>query len=436
MKKIIATIIKEWLLMKRDFAGLLLLLVMPAILIVVMALIQDAPFKDYQEVRFDLLLADNDHGILATQIKNGLRQSKNFHVTDSIGGQELSEQQLKNMLQDGSGNYKIGIVIPKGVTAEVVNSANIIVNSMSGKMGMNASLPVRAARDQIFVQMYFDPVSMPSFRASISNALDKFITYACSNVLVDRLSLLSGQKADTSAKTNPDLKKILQGVGIKEEPLNDKESYKQHINSVQHNVPAWAIFGMFFIVIPLAGHMIREREEGSALRIALVPNVYKSVAMGKIIFYTLICTLQFFIMFGIGLWVMPLLGLPSIYLGTHPVLLLPIAICIGFAATTYGYLIGAIFKTVNQALPFGSISIVILSAMGGVWVPIDLLSKTMQHVAMVSPLHWGLTAVNNVILRDGSVKDVLLPLTVLTCLGVVMWLISIFLNSRRYQSVQ
>src|SRR5580704_3995481 len=115
MKKITATIIKEWLLMKRDMSGLLLLLAMPAALIIVMALVQDAPFKDYQELKFDMLLADNDHGALARQITDGLKHSKNFQVTDSLNGSPIDETQLKQLLNKG--DYKIGIVIPNGVTA-------------------------------------------------------------------------------------------------------------------------------------------------------------------------------------------------------------------------------------------------------------------------------------------------------------------------------
>jgi len=127
MKKILATIVKESILMRRDVAGMLLLLIMPAILIVIMALIQDTPFKDYQELHFDLLLTDNDGGVLARQIINGLKQSKNFHVVDSLDNKSLSETELKSLLQKGV--YQIGIVIPKGVTAEMVNASNIVVNN-------------------------------------------------------------------------------------------------------------------------------------------------------------------------------------------------------------------------------------------------------------------------------------------------------------------
>jgi ABC-2 type transport system permease protein len=64
MRKILATIIKESILMRRDVGGMLLLLIMPAILIVIMALVQDAAFKDYHDLHLDLLLADNDGGVL------------------------------------------------------------------------------------------------------------------------------------------------------------------------------------------------------------------------------------------------------------------------------------------------------------------------------------------------------------------------------------
>jgi ABC-2 type transport system permease protein len=430
--KILATIIKEWILLRRDMAGLMLLFLMPAILIVVMAEVQDAPFRDYQEKRFDLLLADNDHGSLAQEIIHGLRTSKNFNVIDKIDGQPVTDAQLKSLLEKGV--YHVGIVIPKNATAEVVNAANIVANNISKKLGMPA-LPNREVRDSSYVRLYFDPVSKPTFRMSISFALDKYITYSCSNLLVSRLSKMGKVETDTSAAA--DFKKIFSGIGIREEILNSSQGQKKlYINSVQHNVPAWAIFGMFFIVIPIAGHMIREREEGSALRLELIPNSLRSVAFGKIMFYTMVCTVQFLLMLCIGVWGMPVFGLPSLYLGVHPWVLLPVAICISFAATAYGYFVGAIFKTTNQAMPFGAISVVILSALGGVWIPVDLLPEAMQKVTMVSPLHWGLEAVNELILRNRNISDVVPHMLILLGFGIAIWMISIYKNNTRNRSLQ
>jgi ABC-2 type transport system permease protein len=193
---------------------------------------------------------------------------------------------------------------------------------------------------------------------------------------------------------------------------------------------------MFFIVIPFAGNMIRERDERSALRLELIPGVTRHVALGKIFFYTLICSLQFLVMCCIGFWVLPMFDLPSLTLGAHPLSLIPVVICIALSATAYGYFVGSLFKTATQATPFGAISVVILAAMGGIWVPVDLLPPTIQHIALLSPLHWGLDAVNQIILRNGTVLDVLRHMAVLISFSTILWIISLYANKNRQHSIQ
>ncbi len=464
MRKILATITKEWILTRRDVAGFMLLFLMPAVLIVVMAMVQDAPFKDYQEMRFELLIADHDNGSIAQSIKDGLKESGSFVVTDSIDNQPVTETQLKELLQQG--DYKVGIVIPKGATAEMVNAANLVANSISEKLGLG-SMPSREVRDSLYIRMYFDPVAKPTYRMAVSFALDKLVTFSSSHILVERVSQLGMSAIDTTttdstatdslaqvdstdstiiaADTNmlqqekpvQDFEKIFTGLGIKEHVLNDKEEeVKAHINSVQHNVPAWAIFGMFFIVIPICGHLIREREEGSALRVELIPGARRMVALGKIFFYTMVCTIQFALMFCVGLWLLPMLGLPALQLGAHAWVLIPVAIAIAVAATSYGYFVGIVFKTTNQAMPFGAISIVILSAMGGIWVPADIFSPMMQKLAILSPLYWGLDAVNHITLRNGDISDVLVHIGVLAGFSTILFIISTHRNKNRARSIQ
>jgi ABC-2 type transport system permease protein len=222
---------------------------------------------------------------------------------------------------------------------------------------------------------------------------------------------------------------IFQGISLKEEPIHEWGVKNAHINSVQHNVPAWAIFGMFFIVIPIAGNMIKEREEGSAMRIAIIPGAYTYVALGKILFYTLVCVVQFMVMVAIGLWVLPMLGLPALYLGQYPLLLLLVVFFIAYAATAFGYFSGVVFLTNNQAMPFGAISIVILSAIGGIWVPVELLPGIMQKVAYISPLYWGMQGVQQLVLRDAGFTGIALPLLVLFLFGSALWLVSVAINN-------
>jgi len=229
---------------------------------------------------------------------------------------------------------------------------------------------------------------------------------------------MAGGKDDS---TDAKLQKLTAGIGIRESVLHGSAEPSSHINSVQHNVPAWAIFGMFFIVVPLSGHIIREREQGSSMRVRLIPGAEQGVGIGRVLFNTLVCCIQFVVMCAVGRWLLPHFGLPALTLGAHPSALVPIVVATAICATSFGYCLGMIFRSGAQALPFGSIAIVILSALGGIWVPVELLPPVLQTIAKISPLHWALTGVQTVILRDGGWGDMALPVSVLTVLAVLLW---------------
>ncbi|HVI43276.1 MAG TPA: ABC transporter permease [Chitinophaga sp.] len=429
MLRFLATIRKEWQLLLRDRMGLTLLFVMPLVLITVMALIQDAPFKDYQEVKFDILAVDNDHGRLGRYIREGLEKSGQFNIIDSLEGQSLTAGKARELVNDGK--YKVGIIVPEGSTAAIVSNANRIVNDISQRMGMSIALPVKKNPDSLNVIIYFDPAAKKAFKGAIHQAIDNFLTQVETDFLLNRIKQQLRRK-DTTATTESDTLAIrLQAVGLKEYATGSQKQADVISNSVQHNVPAWSIFAMFFIVIPIAGNMIREREDGSLLRMKLIPGSYLTVLAGKMIFFVGICVLQFYLMMLVGIYIMPLLDLPMLVMGQHQGASLLVAAGIGLAATAYGILIGTLFKTPNQALNFGAISIVILSAIGGIWIPLEVMPAKMQLIGHLSPLSWGLDAINDIYLRNGDIAYVWKNVVLLIATGLAMLAIAGAVEKRR-----
>ncbi|GEP94120.1 ABC transporter permease [Chitinophaga cymbidii] len=428
MLRTIATIRKEWLLLLRDKAGLALLFLMPVVLITVMAVIQDAPFKDYQEVKFDILTVDNDHGRLGRYIREGLGQSGQFNVIDSLDEKPLSEARAAQLIREGE--YKISITIPKGSTGEIVSNANKIVNDISKRMGLPAQLPVKTlASDSLAVQLYFDPAAKKAFKSAIYQALDNFLTQVQTDLLLERIQLQLRRRDSTATDTFPAIR--LKAVALKETALGHGRQIDVISNSVQHNVPAWSIFAMFFIVIPIAGNMIREREDGSLVRMKLIPGSYLSILAGKLLFFVGICVVQFYLMMLVGIYVMPLLDLPQLQLGVDHAAGLLTAASIGITATAYGIFIGTIFKTPNQALNFGAISIVILSAIGGIWIPLEVMPEKIQAVGRLSPLSWGLNAINDIYLRNGNIRYILPDITRLLACGLLLLCTAGWIEQRR-----
>src|SRR5690606_36243538 len=113
-------------------------------------------------------------------------------------------------------------------------------------------------------------------------------------------------------------------------------------NSAQHNVPAWTLFAMFFIVIPLSINMVKEKNLGTFIRLRTNPVSGATVIAAKTITYLLICMIQCYMMLAVGVYLFPVLGLPALEIGGHFMMLTLVALFCGLAATGYGILVGSI----------------------------------------------------------------------------------------------
>jgi ABC-2 type transport system permease protein len=203
------------------------------------------------------------------------------------------------------------------------------------------------------------------------------------------------------------------------------------LTAVQHNVPAWSMFAMFFILYPLAGNFIREREDGSMMRLRLIAGSSFPVISGKFVFNLIICLFQLATMLASGLYFMPLLGLSKLALGNNYIGIILAGLSVAMAATGYGLLIAVYFKTPQQALSFGSISIVLLSAIGGIWVPVMVMPPIMQELSPFSPLNWGLSALNDLFIRNAPTTDILPSIAKLMAFAVFTLAASILVYKSR-----
>jgi ABC-2 type transport system permease protein len=82
-------------------------------------------------------------------------------------------------------------------------------------------------------------------------------------------------------------------------------------------------------------------------------------------------------------------------------------------------MIGSYFTTYHQAMMFGSISVVLLSALGGIWIPIEVLPAWLQHLALLSPLQWSLSLFQEIFLRRNPGDDFFINMGYLITFGII-----------------
>ncbi len=421
-QRIIATYIKERILLLRDWPGLIMLLGMPMLLIIVMAIIQDVPFKDYQDVRFKILWADEDHKPLGDSLLVHFQKSKQFEIIDQYEGSPIDAMLARQLIT--AGQYPVGVIIEKGTYAEMLNKTNKIVNIIGNKMGNPSIIPVRNSVDSIKVVLLFDPVAKNTFRMAVENALEKLLFKVQFDLLFQRISN-GPQEKDSLINAN----ELLANV-IDRENLGRLRQASLVMNSVQHNVPAWIVFAIFFLVIPLSGNYIKEKNEGSRIRIAMAPGRYLDIIAGKVLLYTCFGVFQFLFLLLVSMILLPHFGLPALEIGSQWWSVIVASMAITFAAISWGIVIGSYFHTYHQAMMFGSIAIILMSAIGGIWIPIEILPHWMQNFAYISPLHWSLSLVQDVFLRGINWIQFLWKMSVLIGFGVICLLISAYFHKR------
>ncbi|MFK6999784.1 ABC transporter permease [Flavobacterium oreochromis] len=423
MHKLWMSIYKEIILLKRDFGGLVILFVMPLVLIVTITLIQNEAFKTVSDAKIPILLVDSDHGTIAKTIIKSLGKNGVLEVITQREGHQLNEEKAKELVFQGK--YQLAIVVPKNLSKDLQSKVKQNVEKILNSFGVAEESDMQNQKNinSKEIKLYFDPASQLSFKNSIKNAIDKMVATIENQTIYASFQEQMGENDQTifQQKSFITYKEIIPRI-------NNKELIP---NSVQHNVPAWTLFAIFFIVVPLSINIVKEKNQGTFIRLITNPVSYSTVILGKTITYLIICIIQFWLMMLVGLYVFPYLGLPQLDISGRFLLMNLVAISAGLAAIGFGILLGTIATTQEQSAPFGATSVVILAAIGGVWVPVFAMPKIMQYVSYISPMNWGLNAFYDVLLRNTGLWSILPNLILLVLFFVLTITIAIVYDKKK-----
>jgi ABC-2 type transport system permease protein len=427
MYKLWMSVYKEFLLLKRDFGGLIILFVMPLVLIITITLIQDSTFRSVTESKIPVVLIDNDKGEISKSVIENLNKSGQFEIVSSLDGKKLTETTAKEAVFKGK--FQLAIIIPENLSKDLQLKVNQNVDKIISNFGIGelSEEPKKDSLPQIItkkeVRLYFDPATQATFKSNVKSSIDKMIS---------------------QIETKSIYATFQEQLGEGEEPIFEQESFitfKEIVptvnnkeilpNSVQHNVPAWTLFAIFFIIVPLSINIVKEKGQGTQIRLLTNPVPYSVVIAGKTITYLVICMIQFYLMVLVGMYLFPYLSLPTLDLDGKFFLMSVVALFSGLAAIGFGILLGTIAKTQEQSAPFGATSVVILAAIGGVWVPVFAMPKVMQVISHISPMNWGLNAFYDVLLRKADAIEILPEIFLLLLFFIITIFIAIQYDKKK-----
>lgn len=274
----------------------------------------------------------------------------------------------------------------------------------------------------------------------------------------DRLSRQRLHAAVTIALAQTRLRAYLQDSGALQEGLTSAEQLEliqqrtesqideqerlasgdlsNQANATQMSVPAWLIFGMFFVVLPMAGSFQREQQNGALLRFRCLGLGLGTLALSKLLPYLAINLLQFVVLLSIGIYGLPLAGLPALELNGSLAAYALLAASIALATSSLGLLLAALARSSEQALLLGGGINIILAAIGGIMVPKSVMPEAMRQLAEISPMSWALDAFLTLLVGHGSLNDVAPWCVRLLLFAALAGVSGLFLFHKRVQQTQ
>jgi ABC-2 type transport system permease protein len=417
------SVVKEFLLLKRDLGGLIILFIMPLVLVITVTLIQDSTFKTVSNTKIQILLVDNDKGSVSKTVFDNLEKSNLFSVVTQIDNKPITEEVAKEAVYKGK--FQLAIIIPQNLSSDLQTKIDQNVENIVSKMGLSDSTaivkPSKIIKEKE-VKLYFDPAVQMSFKNAVMSSIDKMISQIeTKSIYTTFQNQLGEENTKFEQKSFITFKEIIPKI-------NNKEILP---NSVQHNVPAWTLFAIFFIVIPLSINIVKEKSQGTFVRLLTNPVSNLIVIIGKTITYSAICMIQFYMMVAVAIFLFPHIGLPSLNIEGHLFLMSVVALFSGFAAIGFGILLGTVASTQEQSAPFGATSVIILAAIGGVWVPVFVMPKIMQIIAKSSPMNWGLEAFYDVLLRNVTLLEIIPKISLLFLFFIITTSIALFYDKKK-----
>ena len=418
MQKLFATIQKDFRILLRDKVGLMLMFVMPILLALIITAVQNSTFELVNHNKIKLLLCNKDTGDASRQLSFAIEKTGMFNVIPTTSN--TSAEQVITLMHEK--DAMAAVIIPNGFSSQIAATANNITNNALKNFDILKDSGKNTPKSVYPLTLYYHPALQGSFRESIDGTLKGALQLVASKQIVRTLYSALNEKEIPDTLEN-DI--VNNQIPIHQIPVS-RDGSRNIPNATQHNIPAWTIFAMFFIVISLGGNLVKEKTSGSFVRLKTLPTSYLVALLSKQITYLSVTLAQVAVIFSIGAWVFPHIGLPPLNLPSDNIGLIIVSLICGWCAVSYAICIGVFAQTQEQSNGFGAISIIILAALGGLLVPSFAMPDSFKIVMRLSPLHWGLEAYYGLFLEGGKLKDVLINILPLFGIAIFIQLLTLY----------
>jgi ABC-2 type transport system permease protein len=412
MRRILLIAFKDLKMVFRDRTALIFMLLAPFALTIGLGLATGSFSGNSNSGILDLpLVVVNDD---KAQLGNALVQMvQSAELADLLEPQILTDLPAAKKLVDE--NKIVAVVyVPAGFTNSIIPAQGITVSGQT-----------------IQIELYGNPTS-PTSVGIVKNILEQFLTRV-------EAGRIGGQVTITQLLGSGSID-LSQAEAVGRLFGQDQTTYTDNATSIKLNnvtasgsevkfnmlallAPGMALMFLMYTVSNGGRSLLVEQTAGTLPRLLVSPTSSFQVLGGKVL----------------GIFLSGLSQMLILILGTtllfkldwgDPWAVLVLVVAAALAATGWGILLAAVFKTPGQISAIGTAIMLIFGILGGSFTNIASMPDWVQLFSRISPNRWGLDGFTTLAM-GGGLTNILTPVFALLIMASILFLCSVVLFSRR-----
>ncbi|PKO49996.1 MAG: ABC transporter permease, partial [Betaproteobacteria bacterium HGW-Betaproteobacteria-21] len=255
---------------------------MPAIFILVMSLALRDAFVPGMPADLGYAIVDLDRSEASQALEQQLAGIDLLREFGALENESVAREAV------ASGRIAFVLVIPQGFAAQMASTSNA------------TAAPT--------LRMLTDPTVPLAVRNGFRQQVEAEVTRLQLTGLLGRIgrSLMIPELRELASNAPP--QQVLSEAVRSSDAGTDAETSQALPSSVQQNVPAWLIFSMFFVVVPISAVFIAERQHGTLQRLATQQVSFGLILAGKLLPFFVVNQVQAVVMVLVGQHLVPLAG--------------------------------------------------------------------------------------------------------------------------------
>ena len=207
------------------------------------------------------------------------------------------------------------------------------------------------------------------------------------------------------------------------ESVNVSRDTRATISSFAITFPQGILWGVLGCSAGFAISLVTERAQGTFLRLRIAPISRGQILAGKGLARFLSCLIVILLLLTVG----------RLFFGIrmeNPVTLALAACCTAICFVGLMMFICVLGKTEQAVAGAGWAMLLVLAMFGGGMVPLMFMPGWMRTISHVSPVKWGIVALQGAITRDFSVGEMALPCGILVAVGLACFGVGVTILNR------